>query len=88
MDILKTCLWVFLSGYVIAYIYFFVGIKNKRRFLLLNTVISVTVLAIINLTSFASGVKIPINECTIIGTLIGNMPAIGLFVALRYILIL
>ncbi len=55
---------------------------------MINTAISLAVFAIINLTSFATGIKIPINECTVIGTLIGNLPAIGLFACLRYIFLL
>lgn len=88
MEIFKVCIWIFLAVYLIFYIYFFVKIKNKKRFLILNTVISVIVFAIINLTSFATGIKIPINECTVIGTLIGNVPALCLFAAIRYIFLL
>jgi hypothetical protein len=88
MEIFKVCIWIFLAVYLIFYIYFFVKIKNKKRFIILNTVISVVVFAIINLTSFATGIKIPINECTVIGTLIGNVPALCLVAAIRYIFLL
>ena len=88
MEIFKWCIWILLAVYIIFYIYFFLKIQNKRRFLMINTAISLAVFAIINLTSFATGIKIPINECTVVGTLIGNLPAIGLFACLRYIFLL
>ena len=88
MEIFKISVWIFLAVYLIFYIYFFVKIKNKKRFVILNVIISIVIFAIINLTSFATGIIIPVNECTVIGTLIGNVPALCLFAAIRYIFLL
>ncbi len=88
MKAFEIVLWVFLGIYIIFWLCLFARVKNKGKYLLFSSLISLALLAVINLTGFATGLKIPINECTVIGTLIGNVPAIGGFLLLRYIFIL
>ncbi len=88
MNIFKVFVYIFLSLYVLLMLYFIAKIKNRKNFLLIYTAVSIISLVIINLTSGYSNIKIPINECTVIGTLIGNVPALCLFTLLKYIFIL
>ena len=79
MNNLKIAVIILLSvfGFVI-FIFAILGRKPLRT-ILLNAFIGLTALAIINLTAKFSGVFIPINAYSVIGSSAFGLPAIILF---------
>ncbi len=74
MNVYEIILTVSAVIYAIIYIAFLRKVKKPFRFFTAYTAVSLCIFALINLTTFASGVHIPVNYCTVIGTLCGGVP--------------
>ncbi|MBR7132819.1 MAG: pro-sigmaK processing inhibitor BofA family protein [Clostridia bacterium] len=72
-----------------AFVILIFAIKSKKPFkaLILNAILGVAVLGIVDLSSKLTGVYIPINEYTVLGSSIYGLPAICGFLLLRFIFI-
>ena len=85
MQFFKIALIILTVIYFIFFIYYLTKIKKPLRFLLYQAAISVIVMLIINLTGFASGLHIPVNQGTVFGTLCGGIPFLGLVLLIKFI---
>ena len=85
MQIFKVVIIILVIAYGIAYIYFLSKIKKPIRFLLYQAVISFIVMLIINLTSFATKLYIPVNYGTVLGSLSGGVPFLALVLLIKFI---
>lgn len=85
MQIFKIILIILVIAYGIAFIYFLSKIKKPMRFLFYQSLISIILMLIINLTGFATGQHIPVNYGTVFGTLAGGVPFLVLVLLIKFI---
>ena len=86
MDFLKYAVYILLG---ITYFYILIlSIKSRKpfRFLFLNALCGVCVILLINLTQKFTGVFIPINQYTVVGSSTLGIPAIIGFLILNFII--
>lgn len=86
MKAFEIVLLVFLIIYLLALLIALSKVKKPVKFMLTQFAVSLICIAIINLTTFASGVHIPINYGTIIGTSVGGVPFLCGILAINVIL--
>ncbi len=88
MRIYSIFLIIIFAVYLIAFIYFLKKHNQSFRFVLYQAAISLCIMAVLNLTGFATGLHIPVNECTVLGISFGGVPFICGFLLLRFIFVL
>lgn len=88
MSIFSIITIVLISIYIIIYLFLIYKNGQSFKFIIWQALISIFVLAIINLTSFATNLYIPINECTVCGATMGGLPMIFCFLMLKMIFVL
>ncbi len=79
---------ILLCIYLVLFLFVLKKHKKTVKFILYQAVISVLLLAILNLTSFLTGRYIPVNECTVLGISLGGVPMIFCFLLLKFIFVL
>ncbi|MBE6805005.1 MAG: hypothetical protein E7526_00555 [Ruminococcaceae bacterium] len=88
MNIFSVITIILLCVYVILLLLVLKKHQKNIKFLFCQAVVSIIFMAIINLTNFATGLYIPINECTVLGVSLGGIPMIFCFLLLRFIFVL
>lgn len=87
MEILKYGITVLMVVFGVTLLYFIVTCKNGFKHYLLSAFLSICALFILNLTKNFTGVGLPINYYTVIGSGVLGFPAICLFLILKLIFI-
>ncbi|MBQ0084345.1 MAG: hypothetical protein KBS52_06240, partial [Clostridiales bacterium] len=77
MKIFEIILLIFIIIYGMIYLFLLSKTEKPLKFFGLKAVVMFILIAVINLTTFASGLHIPVNYCTIIGTSVGGVPFLG-----------
>ena len=87
MEILKYSAIALLS--VSGLIMFVFDVKSKRFFktVFFNAFMGLILLSIIDLTAKFTGVYIPVNEYTVTGSAVYGIPALLMFLALKFVFI-
>lgn len=87
MEILKYSAIVLLS--VSGLIMFVFAVKSKKFFktVFFNAFMGLILLSIIDLTAKFTGVYIPVNEYTVTGSAVYGIPALLMFLALKFVFI-
>lgn len=88
MKIFLVAVSILIGLYVIFLLYFLSKTKSPVKMFFLYGLISAIVFAIINLTSFATGIYIPLNYGTAIGCAVGGVPFLILTLLLNCIFML
>lgn len=85
--ILKYIFPVILIFFTLVIMFF--ALKSKKFFkaLLLNAVLAYLACLLINLTTIYSGVRIPVNQYTVLGCTVFGTPAVVFFLLLNLIFI-
>ncbi|MBQ0084361.1 MAG: hypothetical protein KBS52_06330 [Clostridiales bacterium] len=77
MKIFEIVLIIFAVIYLGFLLCFLSKVEKPIKFFFLKLIVSLIIFAIINLTSFVSGVHIPVNYGTVIGTSVCGVPFLG-----------
>ena len=85
METLKYVTIIMLSVFTLIIFGFAIKSKKPLRLLAFNAFLGIVLLAIINLTARFTGVYIPINEYTVAGCGVFGLPAVSIFLILRFI---
>ncbi len=88
MSIFSVITIVLFVIYIFTLLFLLKKSGKSLRFIFLEAVISLILVAILNLTSFATNLYIPINECTVLGVSLGGLPMILCFLLLKIIFVL
>lgn len=88
MSIFSVITIVLFVIYIFTLLFLLKKSGKSLRFIFLEAVISMILVAILNLTSFATNLYIPINECTVLGVSLGGLPMILCFLLLKIIFVL
>lgn len=88
MTVVQIVLISLVSIYCLGYLYYLIKSQKPLRTFLLMALYSLMLYAIVNLTAFATGIYLPVNLYTVIGTATGGVPVFLAFLGLRYIFVL
>ena len=88
MSIFSVITIVLFVIYIFTLLFLLKKSGKSLRFIFFEAVISLILVAILNLTSFATNLYIPINECTVLGVSLGGLPMILCFLLLKIIFVL
>ena len=85
LENLKICVIILISVSALFILIFALLSKKPFKTLFLNILIGIIVFILINLTSKYSGVRIPINIYTVLGSSVLGLPAVIGFLILPFI---
>ncbi len=88
MSVFSILTIILLCVYLILLLVFLKKYRKTVKFILYQSVFSILLMSLLNLTSFLTGQYIPVNECTVLGISLGGIPLIVCFLLLKFIFVL
>lgn len=84
MKILTAVFWVFLGIYSLVYLYLLIVSRKPFRYIFFNAFLGWWCFAVLELSSFLTGLHIPLNPATVIVSGVLGAPGTVLLEVLRY----
>lgn len=88
MSIFSVITIILLIIYVLILLFILKKKEKSLKMIVFNAFISLILMAVLDLTSFATDLYIPVNECTVLGVSLGGVPMILCFLLLKIIFVL
>lgn len=84
MKILVAAFWIFLGIYSLVYLYLLIISRKPFRYITLNALCGWWCFAIVELSTFLTGIHIPLNPATVIVSGVFGAPGTVLLAVLKY----
>ena len=86
LNLIKTIFIILASVYTVILIIFSILTKKPFKALIYNGLFGLFSFVLIDLTSFLTGIWIPINDFTVAISLLGGLPGVILLIIARFLL--